>query len=106
MMSHSSRIRELKRAGSTGKTSGSLNDGGASCAPPRAPSPTVRVARAARSEENSGMPAGDVVEQLKTAKREVANRDTTLKALQRNYETLAQVHEESKAEHQRRKTAL
>ena len=47
------------------------------------------------------MPAGDVVEQLKTAKREVANRDTTLKALQRNYETLAQVHEESKAEHQR-----
>ena len=107
MMSHSSRIRELKRAGSTGKTTGSLNDGGASCAPPRAPSPTVRVGRAARGgEENSGMPAGDVVEQLKTAKREVANRDTTLKALQRNYETLAQVHEESKAEHQRRKTAL
>ena len=81
-MSHSSRIRELKRAGSTGKTSGSLNDGGASCAPPRPPSPTVRVGRAARcAEENSGMPAGDVVEQLKTAKREVANRDTTLKAL-------------------------
>ena len=52
------------------------------------------------------MSIDELREQLKKTKREVTNRDTTLKALQRNYETLASVHEESKTEHHRRKIAF
>ena len=59
-----------------------------------------------RDDGIARMGIDELREQLKKTKREVTNRDTTLKALQRNYETLASVHEESKSEHQRRNIAF
>ena len=38
--------------------------------------------------------------------QQVANRDTTLRSMQRNYETLVSTHEESRQEHARRKVAF
>ena len=59
-----------------------------------------------KEDKTAKMGLEELRDQLRKAKREVINRDTTLRALQRNYETLASVHEEGKAEHQRRKIAF
>jgi hypothetical protein len=59
-----------------------------------------------KEDKTAKMGLEELRDQLRKSKREVTNRDTTLRALQRNYETLAAVHEEGKAEHQRRKIAF
>ena len=107
-MAHSSRIRELKRAGSTGKL---VDDTPVN----HRRGSSGSTADSEKADAEVGDKGDDKIaklgieelrEQLRKAKREVTNRDTTLKALQRNYETLAAVHEESKKAHQDRKIAF